>query len=486
MTNFRRLRDFSFSNTIKTLGFGLGVPVIASVLIVALFDRGLSLNAIPVFLVGIMFVASTSGVQTAILAAISSFLLLMLLVFEPRFNLQFVSNDDYLNLAIFLVAALVAGYLAGLARDKGLTAIEKAKQLEALFDAASHVLTCRDTSDVYQVILRTADRISPQKWYINGALGLEDKDSSSEGLDFADGRRSIMPDIIIRGPQTSSYLCASLPIQTLPGTQKSLEMLAKLAEGALTRIQVQQDFENAKVSAASDALRATILNSVAHDLRTPLSSIAASAATLEDHREAISESEKVLLARSIRIGAERLGRFISKLLTAARIESGPVKVQLQFMEVHDLIGGVLEAFVQHQHKAGVEWDGTGSNLEIYCDPVLLDQAMYNIIENCLDYSPPSQPVRISVFSGEHLCIQITDEGPGIAPDLREHVFNRWARGDQPSKARTGLGLGLSIARGFVQAIGGEIIATDKPDGSKGACFEIQLPSTMVRVRHETS
>ena len=486
MTNFPKPRNFSFSNTIKTLCFGLGVPVIASIMIVALFDRGLSLNAIPVFLVGIMFVASTSGVQTAILAAISSFLLLMLLIFEPRFNLQFVSNDDYLNLAIFLVAALVAGYLSGLARDKGLTAIEKAKQLEALFDAASQVLTCRDASDVYQVILRTADRISPQKWYVNGGLGSKDTDSSSDGLDLPDARRSIMPDIIIRGPQTSSYLCASLPIQTLPGTQKSLEMLAKLAEGALTRIQVQQDFENAKVTATSDALRATILNSVAHDLRTPLSSIAASAATLEDHSDAISESEKVLLARSIRVGAERLGRFISKLLTAARIESGPVKVQLQFIEVHDLISGILEAFSQHHHKAGVQWDSTGSNLEIYCDPVLLDQAIYNIIENCLDYSPPSEPVRISVFSGEYMRIQIADAGPGIAPDLREHVFDRWTRGGQPSKARTGLGLGLSISRGFIQALGGEVIAIDKPDGSTGACFEIQLPSTMVRVQNETS
>ncbi|MCX6131749.1 MAG: DUF4118 domain-containing protein, partial [Proteobacteria bacterium] len=116
MTNFLKLRDFSFSHFVKMIGLGLGVPVIATVLIVALFDRGLSLNAIPVFLVGIMFAASTSGVQTAIVAAVSSFFLLMLLIFEPRFNLQFVSNDDYLNLAIFLVAALVAGYLSGLAR----------------------------------------------------------------------------------------------------------------------------------------------------------------------------------------------------------------------------------------------------------------------------------------------------------------------------------------------------------------------------------
>ena len=466
------------------IGLGLGVPVIATVLIVALFDRGLSLNAIPVFLVGIMFAASTSGVQTAIVAAVSSFFLLMLLIFEPRFNLQFVSNDDYLNLAIFLVAALVAGYLSGLARDKGLTAIEKAKQLEALFDAASHVLKSRDAGDVFQVILETAERISPQGWYIEDKVTSEEAENLEEGLHAHHSRQPQGHAIIIRGPQTNSYLCANLRTKTFPSTQKSLEMLAKLAEGALTRIQVQQDFENAKVTAASDTLRATILNSVAHDLRTPLSSIAASAATLEDHREAISESEKALLARSIRVGAERLSRFISKLLTAARIESGPVKVQLQFIEIPDLIGGVLEAFSQHPHRAGLQWDGSGAELEIYCDPVLLDQALYNVIENCLDYSPPSEPVRISILSGEHLCIHITDAGPGINPELREQVFERWTRGNQPSKARTGLGLGLSIARGFVQAIGGEVVAIDKPDGSMGACFEIQLPLTMVRQQNE--
>lgn len=485
MTNFFKPRGFSLLRYAGPFGLSVGVPMVGAGLIVALFDRGFSLNAIPVFLVGIMFVASISGVQAAIIAAVSSFVLLTLIIIEPRFSLQFVSNDDYLNMLIFLVVALIAGYLSGLARDKGRSAIEKAKQLEALFDAASRVLTCQDTSAVYKVILETAERITPQDWYIErGIVPVEPLGSEVTATEMGE----LLPGshgIIIHGPLSDDFLRAKAPTKIPLSTQKSLEMLAKLAEGALKRIQVQRDLEDAKVTAASDELRATILNSVAHDLRTPLSSIAASAATLEDHHQAIPEVEKIQLARSIRLGAERLRRFISKLLTAAQIESGPIHVQLQVMEIRDLVGGVLDAFTQHHHEAGVQWDGSGADLEISCDPILLDQAIFNVIENCLDYAPPSEPVMISVLVGEELCIEITDRGPGIPANLRDYIFGRWTRAQQPSRARTGLGLGLSISRGFIQAIGGRIVATDKRDGSSGACFQILFPMTMVRSRNDT-
>ena len=482
--NFSKHRDYSILQSLRVIGIGVGAPIIATILIVVLFENGVSLNAIPIFFVFIMLAAATSGVKVAVISAVSAFFMLSALLLQPRFNLQFVSNDDFVNLLIFFIAALITGYLSGLARDKGLIALERAQQVEALFDAASQVLTCRDAKAVHQVILVAAERITPQDWYIvdEDGAALQDAPMASLGSPIDTGGSG--HTIPIRDPEKPSLLRARSARSTSPETQKSLVMLAKLAEGALARIRVQRDLENAKVTAASDTLRTTILNSVAHDLRTPLSSIAASAATLEAHGDAISGGEKIQLVRSIRISSERLGRFITKLLTSARIESGPVKAQLEFIEVHDLVGGVLDAFSQQQGKSAVQWDGSGAEYEIYCDPVLLDQAMYNIIENCLDYTPASEPVRVSVSTGDYLSIQIADSGPGIAPEMREQVFERWIRGHQPTRARTGLGLGLSISRGFVRAIGGEVLAKDKPDGSSGACFEIRFPMNRVRGRHE--
>lgn len=263
-------------------------------------------------------------------------------------------------------------------------------------------------------------------------------------------------------------------------------MLAKLAENALSRIQLQLDLEDAKVSEAAESLRATIINSVAHDFRTPLSSIIASAATLEDLHNSLASEDRVDLARSIRIGAERLSRFTSKLLTAAQIDSGPVSVQMQWVDIHDLFSGVLDTFEPPNHRTGVFWDGSGADMEVYCDPVLLDQALHNIIENCLDYSPPGQPVRLAVLAGSQFRIQISDCGPGIPQELREQMFRRWTRAEQPSKSRTGLGLGLSIARGFIQAIGGTVVATEKPDATPGACFLIELPMSLVKYRNATA
>lgn len=464
---------------IKGLGLSVGIPFLAAAVAFVLIERGIILNAAPIFLIGVILAATQGGGRIGFAAAASSFLLFNFFVVEPRFTLQLVSPDDYLALLIFLATAVTVGHFAGQARDRGQLAIDKATQLEALFEAACRALVCKDSQMVHEVALQTAERIAPLGWLL-----VQEFPSESSRMRTSPARSSgATPNndaqnahvVEIRGVDKSVYIITQVKKQISAGTQKSLEMLAKLAEGALARIQLQQELEDAKVEAAAESLRATIINSVAHDFRTPLSSIAASATTLEDHYAAIPEGERVTLARAIRLGAERLSRFVSKLLTAAQIESGPIKPQMQFVGVSDLIGGVLEAFAHHPRGKSVIWDGSGADLDIYCDPVLLDQALYNIVENCLDYSPPDKPVLISVQANERLQILVTDFGPGIPPQLREFIFERWSRADQPSKSRTGLGLGLSITQGFIQAVGGEVASVDRPDGHEGACFQIEFP-----------
>ena len=482
MKQQKHLRDIVITSAAKSLGLSIGIPVLSAVVAVILIERGTILNAAPIFLVGVILAATQGGGRIGFAAAVASFLLFNFFLVEPRFTFQLVSPDDYLSLFVFLATAVTVGHFAGQARDRGQAAIEKAKQLEALFEAACRVLVCKDPSMVYQVVLDTAERVSPLGWRLATAQDeakpeQTEVEVSNDALDQQGvGQRRLQTPILeIRGPAEIVHIRPALTRQVSAGTEKSLEMLEKLAEGALARIQLQQELEDAKIEAAAESLRATIINSVAHDFRTPLSSIAASAATLEYHHAAVPESEKINLARSIRVGAERLSRFVSKLLTAAQIDSGAVRAQLQLVEVRDLLSGVLEAFALHHHRTTVQWDGSGSDSEIYCDPVLVDQALYNIVENCLDYSPAGEPVTISVRKGEALQILVEDSGPGIPTQLREFIFERWSRAHQPSKSRTGLGLGLSIAQGFIHAVGGEVRVIDKPDGSRGACFLLEFP-----------
>jgi len=479
--------------SLREVGLTIGVPIGLALVAFLLIELGVLTDVFPILLIGVILAASQGGGRTGFIAALISFVLLDFFLVHPRFTLRLVSPDDYIPLIIFLLVAVTTSHFAGEARDKGQRAIDKARQLEALFEAACQALGSKDSHIVLEIVLQTAKGILPLDWQIADDSNKPPQRSDDASLDdpvfIVTRSKSGSIGTIwveIRAPKFIKFIHAPNPKVISPSTHRSLAMLAKLAENALSRIQLQLDLEDAKVSEAAESLRATIINSVAHDFRTPLSSIIASAATLEDLHSSLASEDRVDLARSIRIGAERLSRFTSKLLTAAQIDSGPVSVQMQWVDIHDLFSGVLDTFEPPNHRTGIFWDGSGADMEVYCDPVLLDQALHNIIENCLDYSPPGQPVRLAVLAGSQFRIQISDCGPGIPLDLREQMFRRWTRAEQPSKSRTGLGLGLSIARGFIQAIGGTVIATEKPDATPGACFLIELPMSLVKYRNATA
>ncbi len=488
-----RFRSELTQNSLKEIGLSFGIPIGLALSAYFLIEWGMLTDASPILLVGVILAASQGGVRTGFVAALVSFVLLDFFLVHPQFTLRLVSPDDYIPLITFLIVALTTSHFAGEARDKGQRAIDKARQLEALFEAACRALGCKDPHIVLEIVLETAGRIIPLDWQLEtgsaaSVSGLNGVAMDDEVVQVTKSKSGVEETIWveIRGPKFSSFVHAVNNKKISPSTHRSLAMLAKLAENALARIQLQLDLEDAKLSEAAESLRGTIINSVAHDFRTPLSSIVASASTLEDLHSALPIADRVALARSIRVGAERLTRFTSKLLTAAQIDSGPISVQMQWVDVHDLFSGILDTFELHNHRTGVLWDGSGADIEIYCDPVLLDQALYNVIENCLDYSPLGEPVRLSVLTGTQFKIQISDCGPGMPKNIRERMFERWTRATQPSKSRTGLGLGLSIARGFIQALGGTIICHEKPDGTSGACFIIELPMSMVKYRNATA
>lgn len=478
-TNGSRLVD-----ALKGISLSVGLPIISALVSTILIERDIIEDAAPLFLVGVILAATQAGGRMALVAALVSFALLSFLLVEPRFTFQLASADDFLVLLIFLFVALAVAHFAGQARDRGQAALERAKQLEALFDAACRALISKDNHLVAVIAQEAAEAICPMGWQISA----EDPRLTDDATPMPAGspgrgrqtKSSHQARVIeLCGPENSLFIYPTKAGEISAGTEQSFAMLAKLAEGALTRICLQQELEDTKVAAAAESLRAIIINSVAHDFRTPLSSIIASAATLEDHHHAISEAEKVNLARSIRIGAERLSRFVSKLLTAAQLDSGAIKAHLQVVDVRDVMGGLLEAFSTHKHRSSVIWDGSFADVEIQCDPVLLDQALHNIVENCLDFSPPGSPVRVTIQVGPFFDILICDEGIGIAPPYREEIFKRWARGPQSSKSRSGLGLGLAIANGFIHALGGTITVIDKPDGARGACFRVRFPMSVV-------
>jgi two-component system sensor histidine kinase KdpD len=254
-----------------------------------------------------------------------------------------------------------------------------------------------------------------------------------------------------------------------------LDALSDQAALAIERVSLAQDVDRARLEAETERLRAALLTSVSHDLRTPLASILGAATTLNAYGDGLDGSARSELARTIAEEAERLNRFIGNLLDMTRLEAGAIVPQAELVDIGESVGSALEraAAILAGHR--VEMD-LGADLPLVpLDPVLFEQVLFNVLDNAAKYTPAGSTIRIaSRRDGDRVGLTIADEGPGIPPANLERIFDKFYRAQGSDRQRAGTGLGLAICRGFMDAMGGDIRAANRTDRS-GAIFTITLP-----------
>jgi two-component system sensor histidine kinase KdpD len=272
----------------------------------------------------------------------------------------------------------------------------------------------------------------------------------------------------------------------LPRSIIPLKLLAAGVPGAGTPPaagRAKTDAANAKVAAAdrskltaeTDRLRSALLTSISHDLRTPLASILGSATTLKSYRTTMDGAALDELANTIQEEAERLNRFIANLLDMTRLESGAIEPRADFVDLGDVIGSALRRAtkVLRQHKVDIDLTPELPTLQL--DPVLLEQVLFNLLDNAAKYTPPETTIRIEGRrNGNRVELSIIDEGPGIPEADIERVFDKFYRVHAADRKRAGTGLGLAICRGFIEAMGGTIVGRNRADRT-GAALTITLP-----------
>lgn len=442
---------------------GLAAGLVGGGVAAVLVQWGIIANAAPIFLIGVLLVASLGGSRAGFMAAVTSFGLYNFFLVEPRFALQIASTDDFLSLFLFLAIALTVGHFAGRARDQARLASVKVLQLEVLNQAGQDAATARDATTIATIACKAAARIRPGRW----AIGQVPSDFS--GVQVPVRPSSEWASLMLEEQRTLS-----------PMDRRTIELLARLLDGALERIERQHLTERSRLAEETGRLRSGLINAVAHDLRTPIAGIAAAAAALEDHGEHLREAERLDLARSIRASADRLARFTGKILTAARLETGALAADVQTVSLGDVINAAADGLLLARPDLQIVTTRHDAEITLMVDPTLLEQALFNVLENASAFSPPDAPIEIACVLDHSMArIEISDHGPGIDPELRAVLFDRWTRGTQPNRARTGLGLGLFIARSFMEAMGGHIAAHDRTDGATGTCMVLALP-----VRHQ--
>jgi len=233
---------------------------------------------------------------------------------------------------------------------------------------------------------------------------------------------------------------------------------------------LRADAANADVLAEADALRAALLRAVSHDFRTPLAIIKASASGLLHTDVDFTESDRRLLLHDIEGAADRLDRMVRDLLDMSRLQAGAVDLTLRAVALEEVVASALAGVPDAHHR--VEVDVSESLPRVLADAALLERALANLVSNAIAWSPPDVPVRVVAgLVGTFIDLRVIDQGPGVAVEYRERIFVPFQRlGDRSNDA--GAGLGLAIAKGFVEAMGARLDLDDTPGG--GLTLSIRL------------
>jgi two-component system sensor histidine kinase KdpD len=259
-----------------------------------------------------------------------------------------------------------------------------------------------------------------------------------------------------------------------------LEALASLAAVAIERADLSRRMADARVLAEADSMRAALLSSISHDLRTPLATIVGSASTLQNYDANLDAETRRDLLAAIREEAERLNRFIGNLLEMTKLEVGAVVPKRQWVALEEIVGAALEQLGKLLDVADIRTEIAPEMPLAYVDFVQIEQVLVILIENAIAYSPPGAPVTLSVDAdlvANRFRISIVDRGVGIAPHDLLRIFDKFYRAQYRDRKIAGTGLGLSISKGLVEAHGGTIRA-ESGGTNRGARFSIELPFEM--------
>jgi two-component system sensor histidine kinase KdpD len=250
-------------------------------------------------------------------------------------------------------------------------------------------------------------------------------------------------------------------------------LVDKVRKQSQEQISLSKQAEQARILQAQEKLERALLNSISHDLRTPLVSIKGALSALKDNGEQLSNYARQELMETAFDETERLNRFVGNLLDMTRIESGGIRIKIEPCDVQELIGCALDAMESRLGKRDVMVELSAGLSMVPLDMVLMNQVLVNLLDNANKHAPDSSQIEIKASEVDNWSIiQISDHGPGIPDPELTLIFDKFYHIAVPERAG-GTGLGLSICKGFVEAHGGSISASNRNSG--GLTIEIKLP-----------
>jgi two-component system sensor histidine kinase KdpD len=424
-----------------------GVAVVAVVTgVIAVLDRW-----VPVLSLGVLYVfavipiAVVWGLAYSIGVSIACMLTFNFFFLPPLHTLTMDDSRNWLALLVFIGTSIVVSDLAARSR-------RRAREAALLAEIATALLEHGTVGDELESIASETAR-ALQAEHADIVLGSE----PAEGFELTAGGRRVGT---IR---LSSEGDASARRRVLPA-------LASLLGVAVDRERLEREAVEAEALRRTDALKTALLRSVSHDLRTPLMAISTSAGALARPDLAIDEADRAELLATILDASDRLDHLVGNLLDLSRLQAGGAEPRRELIELDDVVVAALDELGPVASR--VETVLLDDSPTVEGDLGQLQRALVNLVENALKYSPPEEPVRVQVGSnGTEATIRVIDHGPGVALSERDLIFEPFQRGRRRGDA-PGAGLGLAIARGFVEANGGRVTVESR--AGQGATFVLTL------------
>ncbi|MBM9507264.1 sensor histidine kinase [Actinacidiphila acididurans] len=460
---------------------GVAGPVLLTLLLTHWHPGIAQATDMLLFLTLTVAAALIGGLWPALVCAAGGSLLLNYFFTPPTHSFTIAQPENIIAIVIFIVVGVAVASVVDLAARRTQQAARLGSEGEILSYLAGSVL--RGDRSLEALLERVRETFGMDSVVLLERSG---EHGPWHCAAFVGGTPCLRPEEADVDVPVSERLSLALTGRVLPATDRRvLSAFAAQAAVVLDRQRLADAAEQARELAEGNRIRTALLAAVSHDLRTPLAGIKASVTSLRSDDVAWSAEDEAELLAGIEDGADRLDHLVGNLLDMSRLQTGTVTPIIREAGLEEVVPMALGGVPEHSVTLDIPEDLP----MVAVDPGLLERGVANVVENAVKYSPDGDKVLVAASAlGDRVEVRVVDRGPGVPESAKEHIFEPFQRyGDAPRG--TGVGLGLAVARGFAEAMGGTLTAEDTPGGgltmvftlraATGAAARPGLPATAV-------
>ncbi|MBA3948046.1 MAG: DUF4118 domain-containing protein [Herpetosiphonaceae bacterium] len=434
-------------------------------------------NLVMLYVPAVALIALVAGRRASAVASVLAFLAYNFFFVPPLYTLAVEQGQNVIALVILLAVAMLVGTLVARSRAQAEKSAAQAEQMRALYEVSQEISAALAVEQILPRIAQLALRLL-------SSSGAVIRLTTEDGTNFFEtsagnatvGRNVMSAPLIAGGKVLGELKVWTDDVQPMAEHEfrPLLKTLATQAALAVERTRLVDAALQTRMLRESERLKGALLSSVSHDLRTPLAIIKGSASDMLDPSMPLDPLAVRSTLTTITAEADRMNRLVRNLLEMSRLEAGAVLRSREPVVLNDIVAAVVARLGPLLAGHHVNVSMPAGLPDVLADPMQIDLVLTNMLENAAKYAPGGTPIEIgAVQAGVQIALWVGDRGPGFPPGTEQRVFEKFYRASARTGSTSGSGLGLAIARGIIEAHGGTIAASTRPDG--GACVTFRLP-----------